>query len=123
MNPPATFFGFFMAAVLNLPDRPLGHKLVMILVFLALVLIEKTIDRQREPLGSLFPALKGAVCFLAFAALSLMFLGDPAARPLRALATAVGGAILGMTVYMPLKFQGDKEKAGSLDPLSRKIND
>ena len=29
MNPPATFFGFIMAAVLNLPDRPLGHKLVL----------------------------------------------------------------------------------------------
>lgn len=26
MNPPATFFGFFMATVLNLPDRPLGRK-------------------------------------------------------------------------------------------------
>ncbi|MFZ7127768.1 MAG: hypothetical protein ACOWWM_16540 [Desulfobacterales bacterium] len=125
MIPTASFFGFFMAAVLNLPDKPLSHKLLLILIFLCIVAIEKVADLKRGDMQSLYPLMKAAVCFISFVALSIVYTTGIFNNPLKLFAVGIGGVIFGMAIYMPLRFQdGDPKKADSMKPpLPKKAND
>jgi hypothetical protein len=123
MTPPASFFGFLMAAVLNLPERPLSHKIVLMVVFLGIVVIETIADQRRDALGRAYPLFKGGICLVAFVALSIVYTPDLFENPLRMFGIFVGGGLFAMTIYMPIRFrEGEKQKAGddSLDPKVQK---
>jgi hypothetical protein len=123
MTPPASFFGFFMAAVLNLPDRPISHKVILMLVFLCIVVIETLADARRGTLGRTYPLFKGGICLVSFVALSIVYTPHLFDNPLSLFGILVGGGLFGMTVYMPIRFRdGEKQNAGddSLDPSVQK---
>mgnify|MGYP001818405974 CR=1 FL=1 len=110
MTPYAAFFGFFMAAVLNLPDRPLPQKIMLILVFLGIVVVERIADGRQKQLQKIYPYFKAIICFLAFAALSIVYTDHLLEQPLRAFGILIGGVLFGMVIYMQVRFQKPKRK-------------
>lgn len=125
--PPASFFGFFMAAILNLPDKPMSHKLLLMLIFLVIVVIEKLADLRRDDSHGTYPMLKGGICFFSFVALSVVYAVDILEQPLKLFGIVVGGILFGMAIYMPIRFgdgEKQKESSDSLDrPLPKKPSD
>ncbi|MEJ2640639.1 MAG: hypothetical protein P8010_13780 [Desulfosarcinaceae bacterium] len=105
MTPYAAFFGFFMAAVLNLPDRPLPEKLTLILVFLGIVVVERVADGRQKQLQKIYPYFKAAISFLSFVALSLVYTDHLIEHPLRAFGIFIGGILFAMVIYMQVRFQ------------------
>jgi Na+/citrate or Na+/malate symporter len=105
MTPYAAFFGFFMAAVLNLPDRPLPQKIILILVFLGIVVVERIADGRQKQLQKIYPYFKATICFLAFTALGLVYTDNLVEQPLRAFGILIGGVLFAMVIYMQVRFQ------------------
>ncbi len=105
ISPPASFFGFFMAAMLNLPDKPIFETLWVILLFLGIVAVEKIADLRQQQLRRVYPLLKGALCFFSFFLLSVFYMPNIVEQPLKLFAALVGGTIFSMAVYMPIRFQ------------------
>ena len=119
MTPPASFFGFFMAAVLNLPERPISHKVILMLIFLCIVIIETIADHRRKSLQRIYPLFKGAICLVSFIALSIVYTPNLFDNPLTLFGIFVGGGLFAMAIYMPIRFRdGEKQKAG-VDGLDR----
>lgn len=110
MTPYAAFFGFFMAAVLNLPDRPIPQKLILILVFLGIVVVERVADGRQKQLQKIYPYFKATICFLAFVALSIVYTDHLLDQPLRAFGILIGGVLFAMVVYMQVRFQKASRK-------------
>jgi predicted tellurium resistance membrane protein TerC len=105
MTPYAAFFGFFMAAVLNLPERPLPEKVLLMLVFLGIVVVERMADGRQKQFNKIYPYFKAAICFLSFVALSLVYTDHLIEQPLRAFGILVGGILFAMVIYMQARFQ------------------
>lgn len=123
--PPASFFGLFMAAILNLPDKPISHKMLLMLIFLSIVIIEKVADNRIKDMREAYALVKAGICFVSFVALSIVYTSNILNHPLKLFGALVGGVIFGMAIYMPIRFQeGDKKKIDSLEPpLSKKAKD
>jgi phosphatidylserine synthase len=105
MTPYAAFFGIFMAAVLNLPDKPLREKMILILVFIGIVAVERVADARRKQLQKIYPYFKAIICFLSFVALSLVYTDSLIEHPLRAFGILIGGVLFAMVIYMQVRFQ------------------
>jgi hypothetical protein len=108
MTPPASFFGFFMAAVLNLPEKPIFETIWVIVVFLGIVALEKIADQQRKQIGGIYAFLKGGLCFFSFFLLSVFFMPNIVEQPLKLAGALIGGTIFAMAVYMPIRFQAEE---------------
>lgn len=119
--PTATFFGFFMAAILNLPDRPLSHKLLLLLIFLVIVAIEKLTDLRKDHSHGIYAMLKGGICFFSFVALSVVYTADLLDHPLKLFGVVVGGVLFGMAIYMPIRFQEADPQTERSDSLKRPL--
>jgi hypothetical protein len=119
--PTASFFGFFMAAILNLPDRPLSHKLLLLLIFLVIVAIEKLADLRKDDSHGIYPMLKGGICFFSFVALSVVYTADILDHPLKLFGVVVGGVLFGMAIYMPIRFQDAGAQTEPSDSLKRPL--
>lgn len=119
MTPYAAFFGFFMAAVLNLPDKPLPQKIMLILVFLGIVVVERIADGRQKPLQKIYPYFKAIICFLAFVALSIVYTDHLLDQPLRAFGIFMGGTLFGMVIYMQVRFQKVSRKSSQAYTFGR----
>ena len=121
MIPCAAFFGIFMAAILNLPDKPMSHKLWLLIIFLCIVVIEKIADLKREDLQGFYALMKGGICFVSFVALSIVYATRIAQEPLKLFGIVVGGVLFGMAIYMPIRFQDGEKQKESAESLDRSL--
>ena len=117
MNPSACFFGFFMAAILNLPYKPISHKILLMLIFTSIVLIEKIADNRRRNLRQIYPLFKGTICFVSFIALSIVYTDNIFEHPLKLFGMLIGGGLFAMAVYMPIRFQDSEKRNASSDTV------